>query len=319
MKGTYFHSKALFLMLILGLFSTFSHAENCSITEQTDTVQFDNIIAQRDAPVGTVLATRSKTFSLSASGTESTCAFYYTMYYNSAIGSGTDHVYKTNIPGVGIKVQFGDYAGWHTADVPATKGREFYGATFLTGWIVDLIKIGDITSGTLQDGKVATAQFTLTPESIPNGVVTVNLTSSSVTQVLCSVKTNALLFPIGDVQASEFTQKGATSSETASQNLDLDCDENANINVTLSGTQNPDSTDSSVLALSQQGQQGVAEGVGVQLFYNDKALKLNELLNLKKSVGGPERFTLTARYIQTKDTVSPGKANATATLNLTYQ
>jgi type 1 fimbria pilin len=43
------------------------------------------------------------------------------------------------------------------------------------------------------------------------------------------------------------------------------------------------------------------------------------MLNLKNSAGGQETFPITARYIQTKDKVTAGSANATATLNITYQ
>ncbi|MDU7775121.1 MAG: fimbrial protein, partial [Citrobacter sp.] len=93
----------------------------------------------------------------------------------------------------------------------------------------------------------------------------------------------------------------------------------ANINVTLTGTQNPDTTDDSVLELSNQGDDKVAAGIGVQLLYNDTPLELNKMLNLKRSAGGQEPFPITARYIQTKDKVRAGQANATATLNLTYQ
>ncbi|MCL6720425.1 fimbrial protein [Klebsiella sp. T2.Ur] len=103
------------------------------------------------------------------------------------------------------------------------------------------------------------------------------------------------------------------------QNLGLNCDVGANINVSLSGTQNPDISDSSVLALTGQGGAGVAKGVGVQIVYNGAPLMLNNRIVLKTSSGGQETFPLTARYYQTRTTVSTGTANASATLNLTYQ
>jgi Fimbrial protein. len=103
------------------------------------------------------------------------------------------------------------------------------------------------------------------------------------------------------------------------QNLGLACDAGANINVTLQGIQNPDVSTTSVLALTGQGGADVATGVGVQLLYNGSPLVLNKLVTLKKSSGGQETFPIVARYYQTKKSVTTGKANASATLDLTYQ
>jgi type 1 fimbria pilin len=87
----------------------------------------------------------------------------------------------------------------------------------------------------------------------------------------------------------------------------------------LTGIQQPDVSDSSILALSGQGNAGVAEGVGVQLLYNAAPLTLNSNLVLKRSAGGQELFPITARYYQTRSSVTTGSANASATLTLTYQ
>ncbi|HDE1997161.1 TPA: fimbrial protein, partial [Klebsiella quasipneumoniae] len=68
-----------------------------------------------------------------------------------------------------------------------------------------------------------------------------------------------------------------------------------------------------------QGSAGVAQGVGVQLVYNNTPLILGNNLVLKRTNGGQEMFPLTARYYQTNTTVTTGIANASATLSLTYQ
>ncbi|HDC4774722.1 TPA: fimbrial protein, partial [Enterobacter cloacae] len=56
-----------------------------------------------------------------------------------------------------------------------------------------------------------------------------------------------------------------------------------------------------------------------QLLYNGSPLTLNSRLLLKQSAGGQETLPLTARYYQTLTSVESGSANASATLNLTYQ
>lgn len=103
------------------------------------------------------------------------------------------------------------------------------------------------------------------------------------------------------------------------QNLGLNCDSGANINAMLTGIQNPDLSDDSVLALSGQGSEGVASGVGVQLLYNGSPLRLNRNMVLKQTSGGQESLPITARYYQTQKSVSTGTANTSATLILTYQ
>jgi type 1 fimbria pilin len=100
----------------------------------------------------------------------------------------------------------------------------------------------------------------------------------------------------------------------------LSCNNNTNVNVTLNGEQNPETSDASVLALSGQGSESVAKGIGVQLLYNGAPLKLNEMFKFETTESNAiVTYPLTARYIQTEDKIKAGSANATATLNLTYQ
>uniref|UniRef100_S0DFU2 Putative fimbrial protein n=1 Tax=termite gut metagenome TaxID=433724 RepID=S0DFU2_9ZZZZ len=143
----------------------------------------------------------------------------------------------------------------------------------------------------------------------------------NITTVQCSITTPSLTFPIGNISASDFGSTVGTLPAGAqnTQNLGLNCDAGANINVSLNGTQNPDVGTASVLALTGQGDTGVAKGVGVQLLYNGTPLILNNSITLKQSEGGQETFPITARYYQTKTAVTPGTANTSATLDLTYQ
>ncbi|MCU6278864.1 fimbrial protein [Enterobacter quasiroggenkampii] len=136
----------------------------------------------------------------------------------------------------------------------------------------------------------------------------------------CLLSNNLMAFDIGDIGADSFTnQIGFIPGKQALQNLHLSCDADANINITLKGIQNTDVSDPSVLSLTDQGKSGVADGIGIQLVYNDVPLELNKILTLKRSSGGQETFPLTARYYQTKTKVKPGIANAAATLDITYQ
>ena len=134
------------------------------------------------------------------------------------------------------------------------------------------------------------------------------------------MNTAQLTFPIGDIPASAFgTVVGTTPAGAQNtQNTGLTCAAGTNITVSLSGIQNPDSANTSVMALTGQGNAGTAKGVGVQLIYNGAPLAMNSRL-FCDSLPGQETLPLTARYYQTLTRVESGSANASATLNLTYQ
>ncbi|WP_288889287.1 fimbrial protein [uncultured Citrobacter sp.] len=319
-----------FIFFLTVLFSSSGFA--CSglvwdATTANQTISINNIFVQRDTPVGSVIA--------SVNGTPSWPGFYYyadycdmyaVMEYNGAQLSGYDHVYNTNVSGVGIRIKMAtwSFGSGYASAAPGSlfstiSGNGGYGVYPPT---VELVKTGNIISGALQPGavtKMYAANNTYTG-TVPSEVSWTLTTATQITQVACGITSgNSLSFPIGVVQGGQFTQKGTVSKEKTTVDLKLDCDPQANINITLNGTQNPDTNDSSVLTLTNQGQDGIAHGVGVQLVYNGTPLKLNERLVVKHSSGGQETFPITAQYIQTKDSVRPGIANATATLNLTYQ
>ncbi|WNN47002.1 fimbrial protein [Siccibacter colletis] len=135
--------------------------------------------------------------------------------------------------------------------------------------------------------------------------------------VSCSIKNENVSVAIGDFKDTDFQQPGFTTGESAFT-VGLTCDPGANINVTLHGKQNPDTSNTSVLALSDS-DGGAAQGVGVQILYNDSPLNIDEKVPIKQSAGGDEVLPFSARYYQTRPQVTAGTANTVATLDLTYQ
>ena len=278
-------------------------------------VDLGNTIIQRDAPVGTPVKVANQTFTkFGPECDEGTNGLWDTGIFSKA--TSLSGVYETNVPGIGIRVttEYGTIRNEHLT--PKGQWQN------LSSGVVELVKTEErAQSGVLNTGVIMNWSVGDGPGSAYTMPVSKwNLVNGSITVLACAIQSgNSLAFPIGDVQADQFTQLGTHSQQTSTANLKLDCDADANINVTLTGTQNPDTTDDSVLELSNQGDDKVASGIGVQLLYNDTPLELNKMLNLKRSAGGQESFPITARYIQTKDKVRAGQANATATLNLTYQ
>lgn len=268
-----------------------------------------NIIVQRDTPVGTLLATVVSAGTNAGFGCTTAWSYkWFPMIFNvQSSVTGTEPIWLTNIPGVGISF------GQQTA-VAMGAGRYGY---WPNGRTLYVYKVGATGSGSFTTGLVQQARV-VSPTSMIG--MNVQLTGGSVTTVACSVNTANLTFPIGDVNVNTFgSTVGFINPKQNTQNLGLTCDVNANVNVTMSGTQNPDTTNTSVLKLTNQGSAGVATGIGVQLVYGSTPLTLNSAMFLKTATSSATSLPLIARYYQTKSTVTTGDANASATLTLTYQ
>lgn len=309
----------VFICILFFIFSQSIFAAGCmTVGNNTDSAKFPDVTVQRDTPVGTVIQTVHTTGEPAWASGCSNETLYYELIYSNKLSSYGQHVYETAVPGIGIRVLNNDNTSM-SFDSPASQYS--YGENVI-GWNgakYELVVTGKVSSGVLPSGELATMAVNDTNGNVKVGY-TMSLVSSNVTALSCSITSGGgLTFPFGNVLASQFTSIGKTSDENITAGIKMDCDANANINLTLSGVKNPDSSDDSILSLSNQGQIGVAAGIGVQLLYNGTPIKLNKMLYLKQSAGGQETFPITARYIQTKEKVKAGSANATATLDITYQ
>ncbi|WP_426448829.1 fimbrial protein [Siccibacter colletis] len=320
-------------------FSLNAHAGTCEAKVGPWNMDFGEIIIQRDVAIGSSLSNKiygeeKAAYACHADNQKVRIGMREYLTHSELTSEG-GIVYKTNLPGLGVLVGGNGegYEGWLLVSPISVSGP---GWIMFNGWYpngqfdlhlkpyVKLIKIGQIASGPVlgQIAYAAAAVFDNTTNVIDSrgADIPVNL-SGKATVLACSLTTSALNFNIGDIPADTF---GSTIGDTPvstenTQNLGLNCDADANINVSLSGTQNPDVSVSSVLALTGYGDAGVAQGIGIQLIYNDTPLELNKNIVLKKSAGGQETFPITARYYQTKTTVIAGKADASASLNIAYQ
>lgn len=311
--------QAILLICLLTAWNSV-HAGTCTtITPQMSTLSVGTINVQRDAPVGTVIFSGAASYTGSyLTGCSNPLMLGFSMRYNNAtLSSYGNHVYNTNISGIGIRFSSNNYF-----ENPANT-FSYNAQTSYVDWYggkIELVVIGPVSSGALTPGVIGVVTLQGSDGVYRDGLTT-QLTSGTINALACSITTPQLTFPIGDISASAFgTAIGTTPTGAQNtQNLGLACTPGTNISVSLGGIQNPDSSNTSVMALTGQGMTGTAKGVGVQLLYNGTPLVLNSRLLLKQSSGGQETLPLTARYYQTLTTVESGSANASATLNLTYQ
>ncbi|MNG66106.1 Fimbria adhesin protein precursor [compost metagenome] len=293
--------------------------------DKEQTVSFGDVIIQRDTPAGTVIAT--KDVAINNLPEEKISDDYCpgsSISANFTNGwTPLNGIAATNVAGIGVRIT---YFHWTTPDwilsLNETKsvggGANSVWLFKNASWKVELIKTGPPASGNLTAGTWARVSILPATES-PWVVTSLSaLGVNNITALACSLTNTTISVPLGDVQSSAFTGITTTAGDKTF-NLGLSCDKDANINVALAGSQNADTADTSVLALTNAGQSGTAKGVGVQLLYGSVPLKLNNNILLKTSAGGQETLPFSARYYQTQTAIGAGLANSSATLNITYQ
>jgi type 1 fimbria pilin len=321
-----------------GFFPNAVLAGCATVTGQSITIPA--YIIQRDAAVGSAIGSQLTT----SEGTVfSNCSrlggdvgnIYFgteaTNPYVMTLGNGV-RVFSTGIPGIGYYI-FGQSGGGYgfigsgrqiagqvnnayfaaNGAIPASQ-TAFFGVVF--------VKTGNITTGVSNNVPALTlGNFIYGIGSTDSSAVIASqkgaLRSSafSVTALACSLQTTAINVDLDAVDTRSLTRVGATARPKVF-NLGLNCDPNANINVRIDGTQDPDTTTAGVLQINNT---GTARGIGIQLLYNGSPFSLNTRTALKTSAGGAELLPFTAQYYQTRASVTPGNLSAAATLTITYQ
>ena len=311
----------------------------CTPSVPSVTISGATLLVQRDAKVGDPLSDVILTSPMQVIYTCPSTPVYADVWQNfglktsNTLWSGGTNIYTSNYTGLGFMLggTAGNGAtGWlpsssttpldgNPNQLPLVSVRGGNFSSIDSSARIKLYKTGPMSSGVFS-GRVGS--FIL-GSSDPNGAgwateVPINVSAMTITVLACTLNTPSVSVPLGDVQANLFSGVGSTPG-AKSFNLGLNCDANTRVNVSMSGTQNADTANTSVLALSGAGNADVAKGVGAQILYNGTPMNVGANLLLKTSAGGVETFSFQARYFQTLTTVMPGKANTTATLNITYQ
>lgn len=306
-------------LLLLALFCLRSEA-SCSYTsglsaKVTADVSFGTVFVQRDAPVGSVLASAS-TGTINGGNPIVSCTTDYTsvgmMNLFSTRSSYSTSVFLTNITGVGIQVAGYPFTTGVTADTAVT-------AEPIT---IDLIKLstGATDAGSLSTGELAWHQVAERGTTDSLDIVSINLTGNNVISPLtCSVTQSAISVPMGTVNKSVFRGTGSTSAPV-NFNVSLNCDSNTKVNITLEpGSSGSYDASSGVLNLDSN-DSNAATGVGLQILYNSSPVSLGESLSVGTTTAdGDYSIPFTARYYQTTSAITAGTADASATFTMTYK
>lgn len=282
-------------------------------------ISFGNVSVQRDAAVGSVIATAT-TGAYNGGNTLAGCSDPWTYRWElskwTTLSSQGNNVYNTNIAGVGIRLT--NTASGKMLPYDQSAGGNVYMSVGADGIKAELIKTGDITGGTLSTGMIARA-------SVVNQFYFANVTLngvSTITSESCAVTTNPVNVSLGSHDKNEFSGVGTTTAWNTF-NIGLDCNKGARINVRIDPAAGAVDNMTDVMKLDDAGSGATASGVGVQLWFRPNggsAVKFGqETYYWTSGSGGSETVQLQARYYQTAPTITPGSANATATFTLTYK
>ncbi|GKX56016.1 hypothetical protein SOASR030_21280 [Leminorella grimontii] len=311
------HLRQLGMFIILLGFLSNVHASCYKGGDFIKTISFGNVIVQRDMPIGSTIAS-VVTGDYNGGKTMAGCTTDWTYRWERSqwpmLSDLGNKIYLTNLPGVGIRLT-NTASGFVLPYDEAFYANEY---VILTGNGIkaELIKIGDITGGALDSGRLARA-------SVANQFyfADLHLTGvNNITSVACSVTTPAVNVPLGQRNKSEFSGIGS-GTVWQDVNIMLDCNKDARINVRIDAIADRSGLPG-VLAIDEQPGDMKAGGIGIQLYYrpdNKPVVFSQETFYYQSLYGGQEIVKLKARYCQTEANIIPGNANGTATFTLSYK
>ena len=251
-----------------------------------------------------------------------------TCYY----GSGTEipgmpGVYNTGVSGVGITLinssgqrVIGAGAGCDTRNTPLGYISNTSDKTFSISMTMALVK----TAETIATGSLKQSQTIFGIGMYNTGYGLGSNTDSSVSYsgnisyrvVSCSVDAD-ISVPLNDILVSNFSGPGTTAGDKPFT-VPVSCNVPVNVSMSMTSSSYISKSDG-VMSLTSGANN--ANGIGIQLLYNNNPAVFDNYFSVGSvaSAGGSIAVPFIARYYQSGTPVTPGAANATATVTMAYQ
>ncbi|AVH18691.1 type 1 fimbrial protein [Enterobacter sp. SGAir0187] len=234
-----------------------------------------NVIKQRE--VGTVLW--SKTYQVPNVGyscDELTQSSWHSSYTRSYIQSQMDNVYKTEIPGIGIRMRWPTQSS--SSWLPGNSGSP---TTCSTGCgvknstvLVEFVQIGSLTEGEsyIPTGMVAEASVIPTADSSEKlPIMTINFgTAIKVVTVSCSIYPSATNVDLGTYNIADFQNDDAKQGNKKDFSITVGCPSTQDIGITFNSLINtPLGALTGVIGVESG--DGYASNFGIRLFEKNSA------------------------------------------------
>ncbi|QWC87162.1 fimbrial protein [Cupriavidus metallidurans] len=299
-------------------FSSFAPAwATCSFMSGFSTLNITipitkTVVAPRDLPVGAEL-TRF-TWSPSPGEFYATCSGNGARYWNLSQVPGSDNIFPTNVPGVGVKIT--------NQNTPFPTSASYSGSSITFYWGAQnlnyvFVKTGPVSYGTVDGASLPTVEYNFDSSLVVYRAGAVG----SITFSPASCQTPDVTVPMQNHRTSEFSGIGSFTSSTGFNIALNNCPGGmTTIMYQVDAVTTILSSANSVVALD--GSSG-ATGIGVQLLDNSGnpfPLGSPQTFNgYNSSTGGAYAIPLKARYYQTGSSIGPGLANTVMTFLMNYQ
>lgn len=287
----------------------------------------DNIIIQSDEsiPVNTVLKsytvyTYPPSHHIFLSG--GSCNYYNASQYLNGWVANANKIVQTNINGIGIKTTTLNTSQVITPFISQTahsSGIMYYST--LLDWHVDIIKTGPISNlngQTLKVGELAELYIFDIDNQKKNLINKLAIPNDfRITVASCTTNgTDSYNIALGDWDDKKFKNIGDTSSSVDIP-ITLSCFAGTNIKVNVTSSF-IDNAPTGKLSLTGDNR---ATGIAIQLLNkNNNPITLNTQWTQQDNVSeGSYVLGWKARYIKTSNIITPGSANASATVNIRYE
>jgi type 1 fimbria pilin len=294
----------------------------------------------RDAPVGSTTASYPTSFSFNCQGDPCCDRDIFVAFAPtpSALVSGYNNVYQTNVAGIGVRYTISNGPGTSCNSMPATISNSSYqvtchqlvaaaspGYNYTLTVSAQFIKTGAISPGALTTIPALAITNYMNNQAGTNswGNLFSGSASGSFNSIACSVKQSAIQVTLPQANTRSLTTVGATAGTTPFA-LALDCDAGVNVAVTLTDASNPSNT-STTLGLAPGSTSGgvalqIVNGTTPVAYGPDSATAGNvNQWSAGKATGGAFNVPLAAQYVRTAAALNPGTVNGVATFTMSYQ
>ena len=330
------------LLLVTGLSTEiYAACEQKKFTAQDVIMQVGRVVVRPSDQVGKVLAKGTFTMdtvrdALDCRRTTNPGTVTSALTHSFPLSSLGDSIYKTNIPGIGMRLyrKIGQEENSFSGYYPSQRNLQ-RGTTYSLGegsFVVEVIKIEENTgSGEIAPGQYSSYYVTDTPDK---PLLTSSVVANAITIASSSCEIQGEInkvVQLDTVNKSDFNGVGSTAAEKPF-NIRLLCSGGVNgsdvptsNNISLSFLYNIAPNTTNVIENNRSVPSSRASGVGVQLIWDYKNQNTVVLNNVKQNVetinsNNTKLFDIPmkARYYQTAQNITPGRVSGLAQIIINY-
>ena len=328
-------AKQCFLLLILATAALFMpHAKAaCTTPAIPKTFTLSSIAVSTNLPVGSAIPGTEQSLHVSGSCNDSKDTGLPIVACFLGTGSevpGLSGVYPSGVEGVGIVLMNGSgqrISGTGGGSCNSTSTPLGYvssdgSAAFDFNVTLELVKTSDaVTSGPLSATQAVFGVYAYQHDMIGTSGSTNRIAYSgnvTVTDVTCDVSPKSLTVPLGNIPLTTFTGTGKLSASRTVE-ITMTCNSTVNPQLMLTSANGYESGYAGVVKLTSES--GVATGVGVRILYNGQPTSFGTYMTTSSPAYAnvPLAIPFSFAYEQVSPEVTPGSANAVATITLEYK